>query len=102
MKPAQHTEDLWNAIESYLLDAKRAATQEIRSYPQPIAGCDAQIPALWEQRDGIVAELEILASARIDIDSDIDTFIAQCSFIDDTQKQAFFARLEPGLQSAAE
>ena len=54
MKPVEHTSDLWDAIELCLLDAKRAATQEIRSYPQPIAGCDAQIPALWEQRDGIV------------------------------------------------
>jgi hypothetical protein len=57
-------ESRWDAAERALVAAKRAVTDEIRHYPQPIAGCDAQIPALWERRDGIVAELERLAAAR--------------------------------------
>jgi hypothetical protein len=46
--------DVWAAIRTYLENARRAAMREIRHYPQPIAGCDAQIPHLWEatRRDG--------------------------------------------------
>ena len=102
MIPALQTEPLWDSLESYLVNAKRAVTTEIRNYPQPIAGCDAQIPALWEQRDGLVAELETLARSRTKNSWDIGTFIAQSSFIDAAQKESFLASLAPGLRCAAE
>jgi chromosome segregation ATPase len=35
---------------------------EIKSYPQPIARCDAQLAGLLEERDRIRAELERLAA----------------------------------------
>lgn len=86
---------VWDAIESHLLDVKRAAVLEIRNYPQPIAGCDAQIPALWEKRDGIAAELDRLAEARhrpaSNAGETIDEFIASSHFIDDKNKIEFFA-----------
>jgi len=53
-----------DAIESHLQAIKRAATLEIRNYPQPIPGYDAQIPVLWEKRDGIAAELDWLSKSR--------------------------------------
>ena len=89
-------ESVWEAIESHLLEIKRAAVLELRNYPQPIAGCDAQIPALWEKRDGIAAELDRLSKARPNSKSEpraaAVAFVADCSFIDHDQKQTFIAR----------
>ena len=86
-------DSIWDAIESHLMGVKRAAAVELRNYPQPIAGCDAQIPVLWEKRDGIAAELDRLSKARqrptIDAGSAINAFIATSPFIDDDQKQKF-------------
>jgi len=97
---------VWDEIEAHLLRVKRAATLEIRNYPQPIAGCDAQIPALWEKRDGIAAELDRLAEARQvptrDAGRAINAFIANSPFIDDSQKQQFHAVAPPRVRSAAE
>ncbi len=99
---------VWEAIESHLLGVKRAAAFELRNYPQPIAGCDAQIPVLWEKRDGIVAELDRLSKARqgstIDAGSAINAFIATSAYIDDDQKQKFrtlTAPNTPKMRSAA-
>lgn len=76
-------ESLWDAVERRLVAAKREVTDEIRSYPQPIAGCDAQIPALWERRDGLVAELERLAKVRATGTGEaLDAFLAASPFID--------------------
>lgn len=102
MKPAPQTDQLWDELESYLVDAKRAATQEIRRYPQPIAGCDAQIPALWDRRDGIVAELDKLAKIRAAGSSDIGAFITRSAFIGDEQKRVFLSRLHTDVLIAAE
>ena len=88
MNQDSETKRLWDVLESHLLVAKRAATQEIRNYPQPIAGCDAQISALWERRDGAVKELERLASLRTtgNIDA-LDAFLTHCAVLDkDTVK----------------
>jgi hypothetical protein len=35
-------------------------SREIRAYPTPIARCDLQLPALIEERAGLLARLEIL------------------------------------------
>ena len=89
-------ETVWEAIEAHLLDIKRAAVLEVRNYPQPIAGCDAQIPALWEKRDGIAAELDRLSEARRNSTTESRdaavAFLTDCSFIDDDQKKLFIAR----------
>jgi hypothetical protein len=102
----QSLDPAWDAIEAHLLHIKRAAVLELRNYPQPIAGCDAQIPALWEKRDGIAAELDRLDQARrepaVDILRAIDTFIETSPFMDDHQKEKFRALATPKAQSAAE
>ena len=76
-----------DAIKFHLQAIKRAATLEIRYYPLPIAGYDAQIPVLWEKRDGIAAELDWLSKSRekatIDAGNAINAFIATSHFIDD-------------------
>lgn len=96
---------VWDEIEAHLLRVKRAATLEIRNYPQPIAGCDAQIPVLWEKRDAIAAELDRLAEARRrptdDAGSAIDAFLATSSFVDDDQKQKFRRLTTAKMPSAA-
>jgi hypothetical protein len=35
-------------------------SREIRAYPTPIARCDLQLPALIEERAGLLARLETL------------------------------------------
>ena len=89
-------ESVWEAIEAHLLNIKRAAVLEVRNYPQPIAGCDDQIPALWEKHDGIAAELDRLYEARqipsTEYRGAAIAFVADCSFIDDDQKKFFIAR----------
>jgi hypothetical protein len=79
-----------------------AVMREIRSYPQPIAGCDAQIPVLWERRDAISAEI-----ARLDVamretsPAAIEAFIDASPLIDEAHRQQFRDAAAP-LKSAAE
>jgi hypothetical protein len=47
-----------------LEERKRAIAAEMRAYPQPIAGCDAQYQHLSDQRAAIARELSRLARAR--------------------------------------
>ena len=43
------------------LEARLARlNEEIKSYPQPIARCDAQLAGLLEERDGLRRALEAL------------------------------------------
>ena len=43
------------------LEARLArVNEEIKSYPQPIARCDAQLAGLLEERDGLRRALEAL------------------------------------------
>ncbi len=106
MNAIRSPDPVWDAIESHLMSIKRAAVLEIRNYPQPIAGCDAQIPVLWEQRDAIAAEVDRLFEARHGSTSDagraIETFIATSPFIDADRKQEFRALPMPQMPSAAE
>lgn len=103
---ARPPDPVWEAVEEYLLAAKRAVTKEIRNYPQPIAGCDAQIPALWEQRDGLVAELERLAAARESAAGEtrqaLDAFISASPYIDGETANALRNTLDRQPRSAAE
>ena len=47
-----------------LEERKRAIAAEMRAYPQPIAGCDAQYQHLSDQRAAIARELSRLDRAR--------------------------------------
>ena len=42
----------------------RELNEEIRSYPQPIARCDAQLGGLVEERARVQAQIELLAGAK--------------------------------------
>jgi|DEB0MinimDraft_10_1074344.scaffolds.fasta_scaffold175429_2 predicted nucleic acid-binding Zn-ribbon protein len=45
-----------DALEHQLEDIKH----QIRSYPQPIAGCDTQYQHLFDQREALVREIREL------------------------------------------
>ena len=95
---------IWDAIETHLLGVKRAAVLELRNYPQPIAGCDAQIPVLWERRDGIAAELERLSKARqrptINAANAINAFITTSNYLDENAAGAIRDKLDHHLRDA--
>ena len=103
MDHSMQADSLWDAIESHLKDIKRAATLELRNYPQPIAGCDAQIPALWEKRDGVAEELERCARARAaGTLRDAEAFLTASPFIDEDTARTLRAAATPSMRAAAE
>ena len=51
------------AIRRELEERKRSIAAEMRSYPQPIAGCDAQYQHLSDQRAAIACDLSGLGRA---------------------------------------
>ena len=89
---------VWDAIESHLLDVKRAAVLELRNYPQPI-------PMLWEKRDGIAAELDRLSEARQEPTSDsgsaVMAFIATSNYLDENTAAAIKDNLNQRLRDTA-
>jgi hypothetical protein len=81
---------LWDAMRAHLEAERRAVMREIRTYPQPIAGCDAQIPVLWERRDAISAELARLdAAARNPSPEAVDAFLAASSVFCEADRRKF-------------
>jgi hypothetical protein len=85
---------LWQDIRTHLETRKRAVTQEIRNYPQPIAGCDAQIPALWEARDALVRELNRLEeAAKGETPDAVAAFLAASDCLDEDTQRTFRTRL---------
>ena len=86
--------DLWQDIRAHLETRKRAVTLEIRNYPQPIAGCDAQIPALWEARDALVRELNRLEeAAKVETPDAVASFLATSPCLDKKAQSLFLGRL---------
>ena len=57
-------ETAWSTVRARLVTIRRAKFQELRNYPQPIAGCDVQFNRVAEERDAIFRELERLDAAR--------------------------------------
>ena len=72
----------WRAAKSLLEAEKRRIIAEIRGYPPPIAGCDAQYQHLTERRQLIGRELVRLEAAQSGGATAFDDFIASSAFID--------------------
>ncbi len=94
-------------LKAHLEEEKDRATQEIRNYPQPIAGCDAQIPALWERRDNLVEDISRLVALSADGSAEtLEKFIVSCSSLNAEDKKKFSDRIKitpiPQARSAAE
>ena len=84
MAPLTH--DTWDAIEAHLAALKAPIDAEIRAYPLPIPGCDAQYNHLLERRGEIAREMVRLARLRADGVNDgtrIEDFLATCTALDD-------------------
>ena len=74
---------VWAAIGAHLETIKRATFEELRNYPQPIAGCDVQFNRLAEERYAIFRELERLDIARRDgKPAAIDEFLRSSVYFD--------------------
>lgn len=94
---------LWAAITALLENRKAALCAELRTYPQPIAGCDVQFNHLAEQRDGVFRELARLEAARTaSLGGDdgggqiaaIETFLTSSACIDGRAAQKIRAELK--------
>ena len=83
-------------LRNYLEDIIRPITAEIRNYPLPAAGCDAQYNHLLEQRGRLAEELTSLA--EIERPEEIDDFIVGSAYINDDAAQKLRRKLN--LQSA--
>jgi len=83
----------WQAVREHLLREKDRIVAEIRSYPPPIAGCDAQYQFLTERRHLIARELVRLQSAQGGGTTALDDFIASSAFIDVAAARRMRARV---------
>jgi len=68
-------------LRRHLEDIKRPINAEIRNYPLPAAGCDAQYNHLIGERGRLARELSRLDA--IDQAGEIDEFITCSAYIDD-------------------
>ncbi len=68
-------ETIADEIRRGLEDRKRSIAVEMRGYPQPIAGCDAQYQYLSDQRAAIARELSRLDRACAAGDEAVSAFI---------------------------
>ena len=82
----------WQAVKSHLEAEKRRIVAEIRGYPPPIAGCDAQYQHLTERRHLIAQELVRLEAAQGNGAAALDDFVASSAFIDAAQARQMRAR----------
>ncbi len=72
---------------------KRALFAEIRGYPQPIAGCDAQYQHLADQRGAVTRELARLERAHAAGDDAVRAFIGASTVLDDDTSRRLLAAL---------
>jgi len=73
----------WQAVKSHLEAEKRRIVAEIRGYPPPIAGCDAQYQHLTERRHLIAQELVRLEAAQGNGAAAINAFLVRSAVIDE-------------------
>lgn len=72
----------WQAVQAYLEERRRLVIEEIRAYPGPITGCDAQFNHLTEERRLLNAELARLDVAMRDEGETLAGFLQNSPAID--------------------
>jgi hypothetical protein len=86
----------WDLVRRHLEDRRRPVEEEIRRYPPPIAGCDAQFNYLLEQRSQLSRELVRLAAASRGPDADtpeaVEAFVRSSPCIDAAAAEVLRAR----------
>lgn len=86
----------WQAVRDHLMREKERIVAEIRGYPPPIAGCDAQYQHLTERRRLIARELVRLEAVQQGGATALDEFIASSTFIDVTEARRMRAHAGDG------
>lgn len=72
----------WQSVRAYLEERRRTVIDEIRHYPGPITGCDAQFNHLTEERRLLNAELARLESALREREDSPAAFIRSSPILD--------------------
>ncbi|HXF53866.1 MAG TPA: hypothetical protein VNK52_07060 [Hyphomicrobiaceae bacterium] len=92
-------DEVRQGAQAVLEALRRRTSEEIHSYPSPIAGCDAQFNHLLEQRTAIVDELqrlqklaEVRADTRRYVQA-LDDFLENCMFLDEVARRNLRAGL---------
>ncbi len=80
-------------IRRGLEERKRSIAAEMRSYPQPIAGCDAQYQHLSDQRAAIARNLSELDRACAAGSGAGGAFIKSSTVLDDETRRRLLAAL---------
>ena len=75
---------IWQAIRRYLEARKQPVDAEIRAYPSPIAGCDAQFNYLLEERAKLSRALVRLDALARETASNVTPAEAVEAFLQDT------------------
>jgi len=83
MSPTMTKAPTWQAVRDHLMREKERIVAEIRGYPPPIAGCDAQYQFLTERRHLIAQELVRLEAAQQGGAAAIDAFLVRSAVIDE-------------------
>ncbi len=69
------------ALHEHLERIKQPINEEIRNYPLPAAGCDAQYNHLIEQRGQLAKEISLLD--KIDMAPALGEFVDASAFLDE-------------------
>ncbi len=80
-------------IRHSLEERKRAIAAEMRGYPQPIAGCDAQYQHLSDQRAAIARDLSGLDRACAEGTDASGAFLESATVLDDKTRRRLRASL---------
>ncbi len=67
----------WDALRARLAQLKETVAAEIRAYPAPIPGCDAQYNHLLERRAALANALAELETARETGAATAEDFLAE-------------------------
>lgn len=100
-------ESVWESMREHLENERHRVIEEIKKYPTPIAGCDAQFNYLLEERARIAQELDqlkALARERLTRQAHLELigkFIASSNYIDGDMAQQLRSSLLSGLDGGA-
>ncbi len=90
---SERLETTLGEIRRDLEERKRSIAAEMRGYPQPIAGCDAQYQRLSDQRAAIARELSRLDRACAEGADAGGAFIESSTVLDDETRRRLRAAL---------
>lgn len=102
MMEADAFKPIVKAIRGHLEDKKSKVFEELKAYPQPVAGCDLHYQQLLEERDGIARELGRLDAGcgegpGEDRVGAIEAFITSSKYICGDAEKKFLAALKAAV-----